>query len=199
MSVAIQHINGGAAMPSTLNPNIPGGLEQIIMRSMALEIEDRYTTASQMLHDMDEFRKDPTMLFDYNVPPLDAVIKISRPPIPMTPPQPKTTAQKVAGKNEPGRSKTTPAGGQPPRRTSPEARRKKEEELRRQKNNRMATIAIISCALVAVVALVIFLITLFNGSLFSKPQKLLEVPTLVGQMYGAGGISRLCIDSGRSL
>ena len=47
----------------------------------------------------------------------------------------------------------------------------------------MATIAIISCSLVAVVALAIFLITLFNGSLFTKPQKLIEVPMLVGQVY----------------
>ena len=84
VSVAIQHINGGAAMPSTFNPNIPGGLEQIIMHAMALEIDDRYTTATQMLQDMDEFRKDPGMLFDYNVPPIDAVIRMSRPPIPMS-------------------------------------------------------------------------------------------------------------------
>ena len=200
VSVAIQHINGGAAMPSTYNPNIPGGLEQIIMHAMALEIDDRYTTATQMLQDMDEFRKDPSRLFDYNVPPLDAVIRMSRTPIPMPVNPPATTAQKVAGKATGQPPRTVPSGprpvqnprtGQAPRttgqaaaqRASAEARKKREEELRRQKNNRMATIAIISCSLVAVVALVIFLITLFNGSLFTKPQKLVEVPLLVGQMY----------------
>ena len=204
VSVAIQHISGGAPMPSAYNPNIPGGLEQIIMRAMALEIDDRYTTATQMLQDMDEFRKDPTMLFDYNVPPIDEVIRISRPPIPMT--QPKTTAQKVAGKAEAQRprtpAQTSRTGAIPPvrtgtqqpartgerpvsneqRRTSAEARKKREEELRRQKKSRTATIAIISCSLVAIVALVIFLITLFNGSLFTKPQKLIEVPKLIGTM-----------------
>ena len=196
VSVAIQHINGGAPMPSTFNPNIPGGMEQIIMHAMALEIDDRYTTVTQMLQDMDEFRKDPTMLFDYNVPPIDAVIRISRPPIPMPVTPPATTAQKVAGKVEGQRAKpapahppkTTTANGRgseaaQPRRTSPEARKKREEELRRQKDNRMATIAIISCSLVAVVALAIFLITLFNGSLFNKPQNLVEVPLLVGKLY----------------
>ena len=200
VSVAIQHINGGAVMPSTLNPNIPGGLEQIIMKAMALEIDDRYTTATQMLQDMDEFRKDPGILFDYNVPPIDAVVRMSR-PIPMPVNTPKTTAQRVAGKAEPQRPRTTgqiprttsgvrPIPGQVPgntgtvsRRTSAEARRKREEELRRQKNSRMATIAIISCSLVVVVALVIFLITLFNGSLFTKPQKLIEVPKLIGLQY----------------
>ena len=201
VSVAIQHISGGAAMPSTLNPNIPGGLEQIIMKAMALGIDDRYITATQMLQDMDEFRKDPTILFDYNVPPLDEVIRISKPPIPMPVAAPKTTAQKVAGRETP-RARTTgqvprttgqlaraTAGqvarstGDVPRRTASEARKKREEELRRQRNSRMATIAIISCSLVAVVALVIFLLTLFNGQLFTKPQKLIEVPLLVGEIY----------------
>ena len=203
VAVAIQHINGGAPMPSTYNPNIPGGLEQIIMRAMALEIDDRYTTATQMLHDMDEFRKDPTMLFDYHVPPLDAVISISKPPIPLTVNPPRTTAQKVAGRADGQRARTATGQaarntGQIPRSTSgqvsrntggvssrsaAESKRKREEEQRRQRNSRMATIAIISCSLVAVVALVIFLITLFNGQLFNKPQKLIEVPRLIGQFY----------------
>ena len=65
VAVAIQHINGGAAMPSTLNPNIPGGLEQIIMKGMALEIKDRYVSATEMLQDMEEFRKNPAILFHY--------------------------------------------------------------------------------------------------------------------------------------
>ncbi len=49
MAVAIQHINGGAPMPSTLNPNIPGGLEQIILKGMALEPKDRYASATEMI------------------------------------------------------------------------------------------------------------------------------------------------------
>jgi serine/threonine-protein kinase len=65
VAVAIQHINGGAVMPSTLNPNIPGGLEQIIMHGMELETRDRYSSATEMLRDMDEFRKDPAILFPY--------------------------------------------------------------------------------------------------------------------------------------
>ena len=79
VSVAIQHINGGAVMPSTLNPNIPGGLEQIIMRAMAHEPSGRYATATQMLTDLDEFRKDPAILFDYNTPPTDEVTHMPKP------------------------------------------------------------------------------------------------------------------------
>ena len=98
VAVAIQHINGGAVMPSTLNPNIPGGLEQIIMKAMAHETADRYTTATQMLGDMDEFRKNPAILFDYNTPPLEAVTKLPKPPLildPVAPSKP-TTAERVA-------------------------------------------------------------------------------------------------------
>ena len=66
VAVAIQHINGGAPLPSTLNPNIPRGLEQIIMKGMALEVNDRYVSATEMLHDMEEFRQNPDMIFDYH-------------------------------------------------------------------------------------------------------------------------------------
>ena len=66
VAVAIKHINGGAALPSTLNPNIPGGLEQIIMKAMGHEPSERYETATKMLSDLDEFRKNPGILFDYN-------------------------------------------------------------------------------------------------------------------------------------
>ena len=66
VAVAIQHINGGAAMPSAFNPNIPAALEQIIMKGMSLDANDRYTSATAMLKDMDEFRKDPNIRFPYS-------------------------------------------------------------------------------------------------------------------------------------
>ncbi|MBQ8835140.1 MAG: Stk1 family PASTA domain-containing Ser/Thr kinase [Oscillospiraceae bacterium] len=94
VAVAIQHINGGAAMPSTLNPNIPGGMEQIIMKAMALEIQNRYVSATEMLQDMEEFRKNPAILFNYKTIVDDATRPITGiPPIP--PQKPRTTAEKV--------------------------------------------------------------------------------------------------------
>ena len=129
VAVAIQHINGGAAMPSTLNPNIPGGLEQIIMKAMSLEPNDRYASAAQMLVNMDDFRKDPAMLFDYNTPPTDAVTSLPKPPIVMDFTPQRTTAERVAGRSEPVRRQTPPSrtprttgtsgrSGQTPARTS---------------------------------------------------------------------------------
>ena len=118
VAVAIQHINGGANMPSTLNPNIPGGLEQIIMKAMSREPDKRYTNATAMLYDMDEFRKNPTMLFDYNTPPLDDVTRIHNAPLVVD--VPKTTAELVvAGRTEQTPQRRTPAAGAPQRRTAP--------------------------------------------------------------------------------
>ncbi len=175
VAVAIQHINGGAAMPSTLNPNIPGGLEQIIMKAMAHEPSARYESATQMLADMDEFRKSPAILFDYNVPPIDAVTNMPKPPLTLeTPPKP-TTAERVARVDNPPHNPQRRTSGQKPARRQPS---QKAEESR----SKAATIAIIACSAVMVVAVVIFLMVLFGGGVESKPQ-MIEAPNLVAKVY----------------
>ena len=121
VAVAIQHINGGAPMPSTLNPNIPGGLEQIIMKAMAHDPDDRYDSATAMLYDMDEFRKDPTILFDYNPASanVDAALHLAgvmQPSEPEEPAAPKTTAERVADRQ--GEAPRRRPAAQPPVRRS---------------------------------------------------------------------------------
>ncbi len=175
VAVAIQHINGGAAMPSTLNPNIPGGLEQIIMHAMAHEPESRYNSATQMLKDMDEFRKDPGILFDYNIPPLDEVIRINKPPLVLNT-EPVTTAQKVERKKIEGEApQRRPSGNK----TATARRRAKEKADERRSN--ATTIAIIACSAVMVVAIVIFLVVLLSGG--GSQSQLVEVPNLIGKNY----------------
>ena len=92
VAVAIQHINGGAVIPSKLNPNIPGGLEQIIMKGMSLEIQDRFISATEMLQDMEEFRKNPAIAFTYK-----SVVDAATRPLPgiNAAVKPLTTAEKV--------------------------------------------------------------------------------------------------------
>ena len=181
VSVAIQHINGGAVMPSTLNPNIPGGLEQIIMKAMAHEPANRYTTATQMLSDLDEFRKDPAILFDYNIPPIDAVIKMPKPAVEVEQPKPKTTAEQAERrvKTDDRATGVVQRRQTPPqrRRTAPSAQQKKSAE--EEKSNKITTIAIISCAAVMVLAIVVFLIVLLTSGTAKK----VEVPNLLGLVY----------------
>ena len=179
VSVAIQHINGGAALPSVLNPNIPGGLEQIIMKAMAHSVSDRYPSATRMLADMDEFRKDPTKLFDYTGLPLDAAMRIQNPNT--IPAQPENIAEKVA-QGQPPRRRHTPT---PEQRREEAKRRKKEQranETEDQKRSRITTIAIIVCSVVIVVALGVVLALTLGG----KPKnKTIEVPDLVGETLPA--------------
>ena len=172
VAVAIQHINGGAVLPSTLNPNIPGGMEQIIMKAMAHDLKDRYTTATQMLSDMDEFRKDPTLLFDYNTPPLDEVTKLKRQPLVLdTKTEAELAQERAEARRKERRQKNEPPVKQPERRSD-------------SQGSRVATAAIIVCSMVAVIAIAVFLVILLGGGL-SSGGKMVEVPQLVGKYYDA--------------
>lgn len=74
VAVAIQHINGIAQKPRELNPEIPEGLEQITLRAMKADANCRYSNATEMLNDLEEFRKNPEIRF---APPA-AVKTVSR-------------------------------------------------------------------------------------------------------------------------
>ena len=213
VSVAIQHINGGAVMPSTLNPNIPGGLEQIIMKAMAHEIGDRYVSATRMLSDMDEFRKNPSLLFDYNTPPLDAVTKMppplilheSPPPKPkaaVTPmPNPKTEPKlQVTGQGAPSSAaervarRAAQRNAQDNAEVRRRAAREKEEQAHRKRDegsSRTTTIAIIICAIVLLVAIGTIIYLGATGQLFKHNDELIPVPDLVGKEYVAGSVDDL--------
>ena len=67
VSVAIQHINAKPIAPREILPDIPVGLEEITMKAMAPDPDNRYLSADDMLADLEEFRKNPNINFDYNV------------------------------------------------------------------------------------------------------------------------------------
>ena len=66
VSVAIQHINSIPLSPRELDTTIPEALEVITMKAMAPNPDDRYLSADEMLSDLEEFRKNPNINFDYN-------------------------------------------------------------------------------------------------------------------------------------
>ncbi|MCD8189059.1 MAG: Stk1 family PASTA domain-containing Ser/Thr kinase [Clostridiales bacterium] len=68
VAVAVQHINSIPLAPRELNPDIPRGMEQIIMKAMAQDRELRYPNAEAMLADLEAFRKNPDIVFDYQDP-----------------------------------------------------------------------------------------------------------------------------------
>ena len=177
VSVAIPHINGGAALPSTMNPNIPGGLEQIIMKAMANDPAKRFDGAADMLRDMDEFRKDPAILFDYNGNG-DDMIRLHKPTMVVTPIT--TVPTPTPPVNPKPRVPSDAAAAAKRAREREQARRRREEEER--KRNKVAIIAISICAAVILLAFIIIGIVIFSGN----DVELIKVPDLIGEMYYDG-------------
>ncbi len=75
VSIAIQHINSMALPPSTFVSNIPKTLENITMKAMNPSLSKRYSSASEILHDLECFRNDPHFVIVNKHNPED--IKIS--------------------------------------------------------------------------------------------------------------------------
>ncbi len=66
VSVALMQLQSTPAMPRVINPDIPVGLEQITMKAMQKNPKDRYQSAVELLTDIERFRLNPAVTFDYN-------------------------------------------------------------------------------------------------------------------------------------
>ena len=96
VSVALMQLQKDPVMPRDINPEIPIGLEQIVIRAMQKNPNDRYQSASEMLMDIAEFKKNPNVKFDYSyfvdkqptkyIPIADTPIADAEIPKPKTPP-----------------------------------------------------------------------------------------------------------------
>lgn len=73
VSIAIQHINSMPLAPRDINPDIPEALEKITMKAMCADINKRYASTSEMLRDLEEFRRNPNIEIDYQGIELDHV------------------------------------------------------------------------------------------------------------------------------
>ncbi len=65
VSVAIMQLQSDPKSPRELNDQIPIGLEQITMKAMQKDVRDRYQSAAEMLLDLDEFKRNPNIKFNY--------------------------------------------------------------------------------------------------------------------------------------
>lgn len=66
VSVAIMQLQNDPILPRIINPQIPVGLEQIILKAMQKNIHDRYQSAAEMLLDLEEFKRNTSIQFDYS-------------------------------------------------------------------------------------------------------------------------------------
>ncbi len=112
VAVAYQHVQQQPEPPSKLNPNVPPGLEAIVLKAMAKDPVIRYQSAAEMVEDIDRLlagqvplaapqNEEPTrMMTSANLPPVPDQAPATRPDPP--PPQ-----QDRALYREPGRTDRT--------------------------------------------------------------------------------------------
>lgn len=68
LAVALQHINSIPLPPSDYVPDIPKTLEDIVMKAMAPQASSRYNNATEMIHDIEQFRNDQHYKIDVQRP-----------------------------------------------------------------------------------------------------------------------------------
>ena len=65
VSVAIMQLQRDPQLPTEINGSIPMGVEQITMHAMQKNTVNRYKSSSEMLCDLEKFKKDPAITFDF--------------------------------------------------------------------------------------------------------------------------------------
>ncbi len=68
VAVAVMHMQSNPRLPRTINDTIPEGLESIVIRAMQRDAVRRYQSASEMIKDIEEFKRNPSIVFEYSYP-----------------------------------------------------------------------------------------------------------------------------------
>ena len=178
VSVAIQHINSIPLSPREIDPTIPEALEAITMKAMAPNPDNRYPSADAMLADLEEFRKNPNINFDFSPNDFhpEEEEDVDRTQIHTVPPR------TSSGRRETPVSRTE--------RQDRRARRIEEEEEDEEEERRgpnWPVIGAVAAILVFVAALVFILFsTVFSGSFQGGNTK--RVPTVTGLLYSEASV-----------
>ena len=184
VSIAIQHISSVPLSPREINPDIPEALELITMKAMAPDMDKRYPSAEAMLHDLDEFRKNPSINFDYVLSDF-AVEETSEP----------TQHLSAADMSEVRHYHTAKSHGRDSRREEYDDRRRDyaehrkdyddyddydERPVRRGRKNSSRKGVMIGAVIAAVAVIAILFAVIFSG-FAGGGQEEYEVPSLLGK------------------
>lgn len=179
VSVAIQHINSVPLSPRDLDPELPEALETITMKAMASNVDKRYISADAMLADLEEFRKNPSINFDY----MAADFLKTTDQEDDADAQDKTRPVPVGLVSERVRSSGIPREEHRPRHSQrEEERRLKEEELYDRREQSWPMYVAIVAVLLFTVGMLWFLFTNFLKPLLA-PAPDYTIPNLVGSVY----------------
>ena len=179
VSVAIQHINSIPLSPREIDPAIPEALEAITMKAMAPDPDNRYLSADDMLADLEEFRKNPNINFDYNV----SGFQDDEDDVDKTQVLPTAASISRVGSRvrEPERVQNRSRSNPPPRRREREEDEEEYDDGPRRPN--WPIIGAVAAILVFVVALLyIMFSTAFSGSLGAQTQNI-RVPSVTGYLF----------------
>jgi len=200
VSVAIQHISSIPLMPRDINPEIPLGLEDITMHAMEPKLAARYATADELLLDLEEFRKNPAITFEYALPAMDisepgitkpvpSPAEIANAELPKNAARPAAKSQKKGGilgfgaKNQAPERPPSHAASSPSR--APVRTGGGRANYRDNRKKASATSVMIAAlgGLVAIVLAVLFMWNYILKDMFSPPVEYIEIPDFIGEVY----------------
>lgn len=79
VSVALMQLQNDPVKPREINPSIPKGLEEIVIRAMQKNQADRYQSAAEMISDIMAYKNNPSVVFGYTYNDENASMKVSAP------------------------------------------------------------------------------------------------------------------------
>lgn len=173
VSVAIMQMQSVAERPTVLNPDIPEGLEEITLKAMQKEPSERYQSAAEMLYDIDEFKNNPSIRFEYQY---------------LSGTESNTMHYEEAFRSIRGTEKERPARRRPERQSKVH-----DQEADGETENTFPLIPVLAgvagaLVLVALVVMLFVFLGSFGGNNADSPNTHqamteFEVPTFVGQNY----------------
>ncbi len=83
VAIALKHMQSTPKRPTEINETIPEGMEQIVLKAMQKDPAARYQTAGEMINDLEEFKKNPSIVFDYKYNSTDGTAKFADRPNPV--------------------------------------------------------------------------------------------------------------------
>lgn len=179
VSVALMQVNNEAALPRTINPNIPLGFEQITMRAMQKNTRERYQSASEILMDLEELKRNPNVKFDYQKYYTGASSVRTGNGIPTVDPNSSTRVVSLGQQDEVIR--TVPPASDV--RDRFEDNRRPKAEKKKGKNHKVIAI-VAGVAVAVVIAVILFVVNLFTSDdFFLNLGKKVEVPKFIGMNY----------------
>ena len=179
LQIVMQHINAVPPMPSELVPDIPKGLDAIVMHAMCANISRRYASADELCADLARVREDPDTQFYYTASDDSSgetqvigreVQRAAR----------HAAAEDTAAIPAAPRRRSEPhsARREAPARRRTSVRERESSDFFEKLSERPAMAAGMAVAVVAAISLLVVAVLMFTGS--GKSAKI-DVPDLIGR------------------